>query len=113
MSTKVKVVNIDGEITLPHAESVAQTIQKALDEKPMVLLSLSQARDIDLAGIQVIYAARRYAQKKDRSFHITGAVPETIARRLHQAGFSHGIYLDGRDLDARLVEFGSSEVSHA
>lgn len=113
MSTKVKVVNIEGDLTLPHAEAAASRIKQAIQEKPMVLLSLSQASDIDLAGIQVIYAARRYAQKNDRSFHITGAVPETIARRLHHAGFTQGIHLDGRDLDSRLLEFGAGEVSHA
>lgn len=113
MNTKVKVVNLDGDITLPGAEKAMTRIREAIDEKPMVLLSLSQATDIDLAGVQVIYAARRYAIKKDRSFHITGAVPEKIARRLDHAGFVHGVFLDGRDLDSRLIEFGNVEATDA
>lgn len=113
MSTNVKIVNLDGEITLSNAQNAATTIRHAIDEKTMVLLSLSRATDIDLAGIQVIYAARRYALKKRRSFHITGSIPEVIANRFYQSGFTSRVYLDGRDLDSGLAEFGSSEVPNA
>ncbi len=111
MSTNVKVVNLEGEFTLPHADRLGKLVRDAIDQKSMVLLSLSQTTDIDLAGIQVIYACRRYANKKNRSLHLTGAIPEIVARRLYQGGFTHDIHRDGRDLDQRLVEF--EEVGNA
>ena len=113
MSTKVKIVNIEGDVTLINSERISTLIKDAIDEKPMVLVSLSQATDIDLSGIQLIYAAKRYALKKRRSFHITGAIPETIARRLHQAGFASDICLDGRELDTGLVEFENNGTNNA
>ena len=113
VSAKVKIVNIEGDVTLGNAEKFSALIKDAIDEKPMVLVSLSQSVDIDLCGIQLIYAAKRYALKKRRSFHITGAIPETIARRLYQAGFASELCLDGRELDTSLVEFGNTGTNNA
>ena len=113
MSTKVKIVNIEGDVILSNTEAISTLLKDAIDEKPMVLVSLSQTNDIDLAGIQTIYAARRYAIKKKRSFHVTGAIPELIARRLYQSGFTSEICLDGRELDTNLTEFEGDGVSDA
>lgn len=105
MSTKVKVVNLQGSVTLSTVESLSQMLRDSIDEKPMVLASLSQTEDIDLAGVQLLYAARRYARAAGKAFHLTGSVPEVIAMRLFRSGFVSSVIRDGKQLDEELHEF--------
>ncbi len=82
-------------------------IEEAFQERSTVLASLSQVEDIDLFGVQLLYAARRYAERSKKEFHLTGEVPELVARRLHETGFVDTVIRDGRELDRSLHEFGS------
>jgi anti-anti-sigma regulatory factor len=92
---------------------------EALETKePTVLVSLTQAVDIDLFGVQLLYAARRHAERTGREFHLTGAVPEAIARRLYESGFVASVVRDGKELDRLLHEFHTDsattgDASHA
>jgi anti-anti-sigma regulatory factor len=113
MSANVKVVNLVGAINISNVETFAQEIRAALGEERMVLLSLSQATDIDLAGVQLLYAARKAAVGQGRPLYISGGVPERIAQRLHRAGFAPTVIMDGRELDAQLIGFPAGEVSDA
>ena len=113
MSANVKVVNLVGAINISSVESFAKEIRDALGEKRMVLLSLSQATDIDLAGVQLLYAARRFAVDQDKPLYISGGIPETIARRLHRGGFAPTVIMDGRELDAQLVGLPVREETDA
>lgn len=118
MSTKVKVVNLAGSVTLSTVPDLKEKLLSSIDEKPLVYASLSQAEEIDLSGIQLLYAARRYALSKGKEFHLTGAVPETIAERLFRSGFISRLAREGKELDEGLHEFGTpggnsdSEESH-
>ena len=113
MSAKIKVVNLVGNVNLSALESLAEEIRASLAERETVLLSLSQAADIDLGGIQLLYAARRYAEKQGKSLHITGSIPETVARRLHRGGFTEDLLLDGRELDERMHGFNEGKAPDA
>lgn len=105
MSANVKVVNLQGEINLASLEEYGKQIVETMAETPMVLLSLSQATGIDLSGIQLLYAARRYAEKAGKSLHITGAVPDAIAQRLYRTGFVDQVIREGRELEEGLHGF--------
>ncbi|MFW5693717.1 MAG: STAS domain-containing protein [Alkalispirochaeta sp.] len=108
MSDKVKVVNLVGEVVLSTIQNHRARIQDALHERSTVLASLSQVEDIDVFGVQLLYAARRHAQSVGKAFHLTGEVPELVARRLHETGFVDTVVRDGRELDRSLHEFGSA-----
>lgn len=106
MSTKVKVVNLSGSLTLSTVPDLKDELLSGIDEKPLVYASLSKSDEIDLAGIQLLYAARRYALSQDKEFHLTGTVPEAIAERLYRSGFVSRIVREGKELDEELHEFG-------
>lgn len=107
MSDKIKVVNLVGEVVLSTVPAHRRRIEEALQERSTVLASLSQVEDIDLFGVQLLYAARRYAEGANKAFHLTGEVPELVARRLYETGFVDTVVRDGRELDRSLHEFGS------
>lgn len=108
MSDKIKVVNLVGEVVLSTVSAHRTQIEEALQERSTVLASLSQVEDIDLFGVQLLYAARRYAERSNKEFHLSGEVPELVARRLHETGFVDMVIRDGRELDRSLHEFGAA-----
>ena len=105
MSTKVSVVNLHGDITVSRVPELQELLRTHIDAKPMVVASLSQAEEIDLAGVQLLYAARRYAARQDKRFELTGTVPEAVATRLFRTGFVSTVVRDGKELTAQLHEF--------
>ncbi|MFP4211689.1 MAG: lipid asymmetry maintenance protein MlaB [Alkalispirochaeta sp.] len=111
MSANVKIVNLGGRITLPRIEEINTLLKDEIDASPAVLVSLSRAEEIDLAGVQLLYAARRYANSRERTMHITGTVPEAIAERLYRSGFTSSIIRDGKELDENLHEFDVTAVA--
>jgi anti-anti-sigma regulatory factor len=113
MSDKIKVVNLVGEVVLSTVADHRTRINEALKERTKVFASLTQVEDIDLFGVQLLYAARRYAERSNKEFHLTGDVPELVARRLHETGFVDSVVRDGRELDRQLHEFGSPETQEA
>ncbi|MEX2443667.1 MAG: STAS domain-containing protein [Alkalispirochaeta sp.] len=110
MSEKIKVVNLVGEVVLSTVADHRTRIRNALDERATVFASLTRVEEIDLYGVQMLYAARRYAERVGKEFHLTGDVPELVARRLHETGFVESVVRDGRELDRRLHEFGREET---
>lgn len=110
MSDKIKVVNLVGEVVLSTVAGHKVRIEEALSERSKVFASLTQVEDIDLFGVQLLYAARRYAERVGKEFHLTGEIPERVARRLHQNGFVESVIRDGRELDRQLHEFGHEQT---
>lgn len=101
----VKVVNLQGSITVSAVDKLAGEIRESLKKAQTIMLSLSHATDIDLAGVQLLYAARRYAEKKKKELHFTGSVPEPVARKLLLSGFTEELILEGSALEERLQGF--------
>lgn len=110
MSEKIKVVNLVGEVVLSTVAEHKARVEEALAERSKVFASLTQVEDIDLFGVQLLYAARRYAERVGKEFHLTGEVPERVARRLHDTGFVETVVRDGRELDRQLHEFGQQQT---
>tara|TARA_B100000614_G_C14431349_1_gene446267 strand:- start:203 stop:550 length:348 start_codon:yes stop_codon:yes gene_type:complete len=108
MSTKVKVVSLTGEVVLSTLHEHRTQIAAALEERSLVLLSLGLVEEIDLYGVQLLYAARRHADGVGRELHLTGDVPEHVARRLYEGGFVSAVVRDGRELETALHEFGDA-----
>lgn len=108
MSTTVKVVNLAGELVRSTVEAQRETLREAIDSQPRVLASLTQVEDIDLYGVQLLYAARAYADRQDRGFALTGDVTERVAVRLYESGFVSSILRDGPSLDAALHGYGAA-----
>lgn len=102
MSERVRVVYLSGDVGIETAAAGAAEIQALLGSVEMVLLSLSQATDIGLAGVQLILAAFQTADGLGHEFHLTGAVPEIVSQRLVAGGFIAESILDGRALEGAL-----------
>ncbi len=113
MSTKIKVLNIGSEVTLPNAEHVRETLQKSINTRNITIVDISRIEEMDLSGVQLLYAARRYAESKKKEFHLTGFLPEHLTEMLYRSGFVTEPIAEGRTLENRLHEFRKEESTDA
>lgn len=62
---------------------------EAISSGKDVQLYLAQASDLDVTAIQLLWAARREADKAGASFAVAGDVPGNIGRVVCEAGFEN------------------------
>jgi anti-anti-sigma regulatory factor len=77
----------------------------ALEKSRKVIVDLSHVEELDLACLQVLYAARRAAQASGGELHFSGTVSPRIAKRLSAAGVLSGTPGRAEDFEALLLEF--------
>lgn len=99
------IVNLSGVLYTDRAAALKKELEEALAGSGPVLVSLSLVEDIDLACLQVLYAARRSAKALGREFHFVGSIPSRLCKRLCAAGFLRGHPERTEDVEAGLVEF--------
>jgi anti-anti-sigma regulatory factor len=100
-----KILNFSGALLVDRAAALKAELSEALEGSSQVLVSLSLIEDLDLACLQVFYAARRTAVKSGKEFHFIGTVPSRIVKRLAAAGFLSGSPERAEDFEAGLIEF--------
>lgn len=97
-----------GSLGIEAASPLKQELLAAFAEAEEVIFDFSRAEDLDLAVLQVLYAARRTAERGKVRFSLMGSVSEKISARLRIAGFTRVPCRTGEELEASLVDFGSA-----
>jgi len=103
-----KLIAPEGALGIEAASPLRQELLAAFAGSDEVLFDFSLAEDIDLAVLQVLYAARRSAELGTVRFSLMGKVSEKISRRLQVAGFTRTPCRTGEELEASLVDYGSA-----
>lgn len=103
-----KLVAPEGPLGIEAAGPLKRELLAAFEEADEVLFDLSRAEDIDLAVLQVLYAARRSAERGNIRFSLMGTVADKISRRVQVAGFTRNPCRTGEELEASLVDYGSA-----
>ncbi|MBN1242396.1 MAG: STAS domain-containing protein [Spirochaetales bacterium] len=102
-----KVVSPAGPLGIEAAAPLRRELLAAFEEADEVLFDFSRAEDVDLAVLQVLYAAKRSAAHRGAFFALIGSVAEKVSRRLQVAGFTRSACSTGEELETSLVDFGS------
>ncbi len=84
---KSRVVDWQGAVTIEGIVEVKQGLMDALNEADSVFVRLDRVDRMDIAGVQLLYAAQYEAVKKNKTFKITGNIPEKIREKLAAGGF--------------------------
>jgi anti-anti-sigma regulatory factor len=100
-----KVVNLSGSLSVERAAGLKSEIWEALSESDNVLLSLSLVEDLDLACIQVFYAAKASAASLGKELHFLGSVPSRVAKKLAATGFLRSASERAEEFESALVGF--------
>lgn len=100
-----KTLNLGGPLIIDRAAPLKAELTEALSENKKVFLDISQAEDLDLSCLQVIYAARRSAAASGKELHFIGTIPLRIVNRLAASGFLKGKPEKAADFEASLTDF--------
>ncbi|MCX5810851.1 MAG: STAS domain-containing protein [Proteobacteria bacterium] len=81
-------LKIDGEVTIQHAEEIKSALIEAARITDSLDLCISNATDIDIAGLQLICAAHRTLKDLNKQFTISpGSIPEALKETIKVAGY--------------------------
>lgn len=83
------VLRLEGEIDVTCSAELKRVLIEAISSGKEVQLDLAQASDLDVTAVQLLWAARREAEKAGASFAIAGDVPGNIGRAVCEAGFEN------------------------
>lgn len=103
--TTPMIVNLHGSLTIDRASALKDEIANVLEVSDNVLLSLSLVEDLDLACLQVFYAAGKSAAARGKQLHFVGTIPSRVVKRLAACGLSRGISGRAEEFEAGLVDF--------
>lgn len=112
-SGKIQVVTLQGDLSIQKASGLTEELKSALENADRVVLDIGLAERLDLACIQVLYAAKKTADGLGKELVFKGPVAGEIAETLAVGGFCRTPSKDGTELGAALVEFGGVDSSGA
>ena len=86
-----------GDMTVRRIATLRAELQFALDGHQRLTLRLGDVKEVDLAFLQMLCAAHRYASRNARELSVVGDAERVFATTLELAGFSRhvGCTLDG------------------
>jgi anti-anti-sigma regulatory factor len=99
------IVNLKGSLTVDRASDLKGELVAVLDASDNVLLCLSLVEDLDLACLQVFYAAAKSAAAGGKQLHFVGTVPARVIKRLVACGLCRGGSGKAEDFESGLVDF--------
>jgi anti-anti-sigma regulatory factor len=83
------VVRLEGDIDVTCSTELKRTLIEAISSGKEVQIDLAQAGDLDVTAIQLLWAAKREAEKAALPFVVSAEVPENIHRAVCEAGFKN------------------------
>ena len=109
----VKVVSPGGLITVDQAQRLKSEILSAFEKSNVVSMPLSNVERIDLAGVHLLYGARREAAKQGKTFRITGTLQQNVGEMLVASGFCRSVPGNANELADQMLEFEPGVVRPA
>lgn len=99
------VLRPNGALIIDRASAFKSEMAEALGKAKKISVDLSLVEELDLACLQILYAARRAALASGGELHLAGTVSSRIAKRLSSVGILRGTPERAEDFEASLLEF--------
>ena len=81
------LIRMEGDINITGAAELKKHLLEALAPGKRLLADLERSTELDVAALQLLWAARREALRTGVGFTLTGCVPEDLSIALQDAGF--------------------------
>lgn len=99
------VLNPSGALIIDRASAFRNELSDALRSSRHITLDLSHVEELDLACLQVLYAARRAAIAAGKELHLSGTISPRVTKRLSAVGLLSGTPGRAEDFEASLLDF--------
>ncbi|AJE02931.1 STAS domain-containing protein [Geobacter pickeringii] len=102
------VLKLSGDMTIPWAGELRQTLLDAFDAAATVAVDVRQVASVDLSGLQLLCAAHRTSCVRGRAFRLTGERDGAFAEAVVLAGFPRHVGC-ARDVGKTCIWTGGSD----
>ena len=82
------VLSLTGSLTTPRAEAIHAEVFAVLSGHSSVTIDCSNASEMDVAFIQILVAANRFASQSGRTVALASPPSGLLAETLNRCGFS-------------------------
>ena len=82
------VLSLTGSLTTPRAEAIHSEVFAVLSGHSSVTIDCSNASEMDVAFIQILVAANRFAAQSDKTVALASPPAGLLAETLNRCGFS-------------------------
>lgn len=100
----LRVVNLEGHVTVADAATTADTLREAIQQAERVVLHIGRLESLHLAAIQLLVAALVEANALGKSLHLAGPLSDGVASAAVASGICESSPQDGRMLEVALRE---------
>jgi ABC-type transporter Mla MlaB component len=83
------VLSLSGDINVAGSAELKQFFVQAFSTGKGVQIDLSSATNLDIAAMQLLWAAARHAEKTKTTLTAAPTVPEELKNCVRDAGFEH------------------------
>lgn len=104
-STTPETLSLPASLSIRGMNAIHENLLTALSKNDVVALEIAENADADLSFIQVIEAARIYAQSQGKSLSLAKPANENVINTLRRGGFltnmeeaSRVFWLHGKDI---------------
>ncbi len=87
---KAAIVTIAGQIDVQSIAPVHRDLLNAVQGSNVIVLDVANVSDVDLTLVQLIVAARRYADASGKSLRLSGPATGKLHECLSRGGFLSG-----------------------
>ena len=81
-------LEIDGDLTVSEVASLKERILEAFDQAGAVTIDLSASGAVDIAGVQLLCASHRYAEKRRQTLTLRADGNPSFLELVRQAGMA-------------------------
>ena len=86
-------LELSGALTIVRAEQVKESLLKGFAAAEQLVCDLAGISEIDIAGLQLLCAAHRYAVAQGKTLLLSG-IGTSVDELARQAGFVRGLHGD-------------------
>ncbi|MDR2898512.1 MAG: STAS domain-containing protein [Spirochaetaceae bacterium] len=109
MMAKSATISWKGFLSVNNAEAIKEELEKKLSKDDSLTIDISNADDIDVSIIQLMYAAFKEAAALQKKLSITGTFKPDVRRCLYVCGIIENDAMPDADIAAKLNALGGTQ----
>ncbi|MFZ0480978.1 MAG: STAS domain-containing protein [Terriglobales bacterium] len=83
------ILQLKGDLDIRCSAELKGLLIEAIAQGKAVRIELAQVAEIDVTAVQLLWAAKRYAEKTSVAFAVAGDLPDKIRGAVGAAGFEN------------------------
>jgi len=104
MSDALKVINLDGAVSIREAGSIKERIAELLRQKMNIIINFANIEAVDLSCLQIIIAAKKTAARLGLTIQISNQVSKEALFSFYVCGLTSVPASSGKEINKSLDE---------